>query len=113
MMKKSILAAVCLIAAGSSAQAMAAKGKASFYGGGGRTASGGKVGHLTAAHRTLPFGTKLRVVNLHNQRSVVVTVNDRGPFIRGRIVDVSMGAAKALGFHREGVASVRIETVQR
>lgn len=111
--KTSLLAAACCLSFAPGAEALVSTGKASFYGGGGRTASGGRVGHLTVAHRTLPFGTKLRVVNLHNQRSVVVTVNDRGPFIRGRIVDVSTGAARALGFHQRGVASVRIETVQR
>jgi len=88
-------------------------GKASYYGGRGRTASGGHVGHLTAAHRTLPFGSKIRVTNLHNQRSVVVTVNDRGPFVRGRIVDVSTGAAGVLGMKGAGVAPVRVELVSR
>ncbi len=88
-------------------------GKASYYGGRGRTASGGHVGHLTAAHRSLPFGSKIRVTNLHNKRSVVVTVNDRGPFVRGRIVDVSTGAAGVLGMKSSGVAPVRVELVSR
>lgn len=88
-------------------------GKASYYGGGGRTASGGHVGHLTAAHRSLPFGSKIRVTNLRNQRSVVVTVNDRGPFVRGRIVDVSTGAAGVLGMKGAGVAPVRVDLVSR
>lgn len=112
-MKSIWLACACLVAFAPGAQALVSTGKASFYGGSGRTASGAKVGHLTAAHRTLPFGTKLRVINLHNRRSIVVTVNDRGPFIAGRIIDVSTGAARALGFHHRGVAAVRIETVQR
>jgi rare lipoprotein A len=66
---------------------------------------------MTAAHRSLPFGTHLRVTNLRNQRSVVVRVNDRGPFVRGRIVDVSVGAANALGMRQQGVAMVRVERV--
>lgn len=83
-------------------------GHASYYNLKGKTASGGRVGHLTAAHRSLPFGTKLKVTNLGNQRSVIVTVNDRGPFIRGRIIDVSQGAATALGFRHAGTARVHV-----
>lgn len=66
---------------------------------------------MTAAHRSLPFGTKVRVTNLHNERSAIVTVNDRGPFVRGRIIDVSAGAAGALAMRGAGVAPVRIEVV--
>lgn len=89
-------------------------GMASFYGrdhAGKRTASGARFNmmSLTAAHRVLPFGTRLRVTNLRNGRSVVVQVADRGPFTRRRIVDVSYGAAEALGFVRAGVAKVRVE----
>ena len=64
------------------------------------TASGQKLnpGALTAAHRNLPFGTKVRVTNKNNGRSVVVTINDRGPFVRGRVIDVTPAAARALGF---------------
>ena len=64
------------------------------------TASGQKLNPLalTAAHRTLPFGTKVKVTNKHNGRSVVVTINDRGPFVRGRVIDVTPAAARALGF---------------
>jgi peptidoglycan lytic transglycosylase len=67
---------------------------------GGGTASGQKLnpGALTAAHRSLPFGTKVRVTNKNNGRSVVVTINDRGPFVRGRVIDVTPAAAHALGF---------------
>jgi rare lipoprotein A len=89
-------------------------GYASFYGKsheGKRTASG-KVfaqGALTAAHRSLPFGTKLRVTNLRNGNSVIVEVADRGPFRRGRIVDVSYAAAEKLGFVSQGVARVSLE----
>jgi rare lipoprotein A len=86
-------------------------GKASYYDYKGRTASGQKPGALTAAHRTLPFGTHLRVTNLRNRKSTLVIVSDRGPFIRSRIVDVSRTAAIALGFHDKGVAEVRIETI--
>lgn len=78
------------------------KGVASIYStdSGSKTASGQKLnpGALTAAHRTLPFGTKVRVTNKQNGRSVVVTINDRGPFIRGRIIDLTPAGGKALGF---------------
>lgn len=91
-------------------------GFASFYGPefqGRRTASGERYDpdDLSAAHRTLPFGTRVRVTNLKNDRSVVVTINDRGPLRRGRIVDVSRRAARELGFLRAGVARVRLEVL--
>ena len=87
---------------------------ASFYGNelaGNRTASGERFSPnaLTAAHRRLPFGTRLRVTNLANGKSVTVRITDRGPFVRGRIVDVSLGAARVLGFVAHGTARVRIE----
>jgi rare lipoprotein A len=66
---------------------------------------------LTAAHRTLPVGSQIRVLNLDNGRSAVVTVVGRGPFIRGRVIDVSLQAADALGFRRAGMARVRIEPI--
>ena len=66
---------------------------------------------LTAAHRTLPFGTRVRVTNLGNDRTVVVTITDRGPFRRGRIVDLSRRAAAELGFIAQGTARVRLEVV--
>ena len=82
--------------------ARAESGVASVYSteSGSRTASGQKLnpGALTAAHRTLPFGTKVRVTNKKNGRSVVVTINDRGPFIPGRVIDVTPAGARALGF---------------
>lgn len=120
-MRKTIrtMIAFCLVAGPftfvlpQAAEAAAWTGKASYYNLKSRTASGGRVGHMTAAHRSLPFGTKLRVTNLGNNRSAVVTVNDRGPFIGGRIVDVSEGAANALGFRNAGVARVKIEVVSR
>jgi rare lipoprotein A len=91
-------------------------GKASWYGGhhvGRRTASGEIfTRHLrTAAHKDLPLGTKVRVTNLQNRRSVVVRINDRGPYIDGRIIDLSERAARDLGMLRQGVAEVRLETI--
>jgi rare lipoprotein A len=88
-------------------------GKASFYSGSHRTANGGFVGAATCAHRTLPFGTKVLVTNLNSGRQAVLTVNDRGPFVRGRIVDVSRGAASTLGMIGAGTASVRVQVVSR
>jgi rare lipoprotein A len=66
---------------------------------------------LTAAHRTLPVGSQVRVLNLDNGRSTIVTIVGRGPFIRGRVIDVSLEAADALGFRQAGVAHVRIEPI--
>ena len=80
----------------------------------GRTTASGAVydeRRLTAAHRTLPFGTRVRVTNLDNGRSVVVTITDRGPFRRGRVIDVSKRAAIELGFVREGTTRVRLEVL--
>ena len=73
------------------------------------TASGQKLNPhaLTAAHRTLPFGSKVKVTNKHNGRSVVVTINDRGPFVRSRVIDVTPAAARVLGF--SGLAQVSID----
>ena len=67
---------------------------------------------LTAAHRTFPFGTKVRVTNLDNNKSVVVRVNDRGPFVEGRIMDLSMGAAKEIGLIKTGTTHARLEVLQ-
>ncbi len=66
---------------------------------------------MTCAHRSLPFGTQVRVTNLSNKRSVVLVVNDRGPFIRGRIIDVSTAAADVLGFRQSGLAQVEVSTL--
>ena len=84
-------------------------GIASVYSGG-RTANGetAAAAHMTAAHRSLAFGTKVRVTNRETGRSVVVRINDRGPFVKGRIVDVSEAAARALHFLRRGIARVRL-----
>jgi rare lipoprotein A len=88
-------------------------GMASFYGNesGSKTASGQRFNQnaLTAAHRSLPFGTRLRVT--HGGRSVVVTINDRGPFVRGRVLDLSTGAARAIGLTSAGVGRVTAEVV--
>lgn len=89
-------------------------GVASFYSEDTETASGEKFdkNELTAAHPTLPFGTRVRVTNVSTGRSVTVRVNDRGPYVRGRIVDVSYSAAQALGMVGQGVAGVRLDVVQ-
>lgn len=88
-------------------------GMASFYGNesGSRTASGQRFNQnaMTAAHRSLPFGTKLRVT--HGGSSVIVTINDRGPFVRGRVLDLSTGAARAIGLTGAGVGRVTAEVV--
>ncbi|WP_165664625.1 septal ring lytic transglycosylase RlpA family protein [Metapseudomonas otitidis] len=88
--------------------------EASYYGArhhGKRTASGERFDQnaLTAAHRTLPFGTRVKVTNLNNDRSVVVRINDRGPHVRGRLIDLSRRAAEALDMLRSGVAPVRVQ----
>jgi rare lipoprotein A len=92
----------------------ASHGLASFYTQGVRTANGEKFDtrELTAAHRTLPFGTRLRVTNVTTGRSVTVRINDRGPFIPGRVVDVSYSAAQSLGMVGEGVAKVKLDVVR-
>ncbi len=92
-------------------------GQASWYGhefARRKTASGDRFDphDLTGAHRTLPLGSKVRVTNLHNGRSVLVTINDRGPYLRRRAIDLSYGAASALGMIRRGIARVRIELVE-
>ncbi len=94
------------------------KGRASWYGPGfhGRRTANGEVFNqnaLTAAHRTLPFGTKVKVTNLRNGRSVIVRINDRGPFSGGRIVDLSAAAAKVIGMKSSGVATVRMQILGR
>ncbi len=89
-------------------------GIASFYSQGTKTASGEKFdpNELTAAHPTLPFGTRLRVTNQHTGRSVTVRVNDRGPYVPGRVVDVSYSAAEQLGMVGRGIAPVKLDVVQ-
>ena len=88
-------------------------GMASYYGNesGSRTASGARFNQnaMTAAHRSLPFGTKVRVT--HGGQSVIVTINDRGPFVRGRVLDLSTGAARAIGLTGAGVGRVTAEVI--
>src|SRR5271165_6359279 len=92
----------CAVALGMGGDAAAAElGLASFYGAQG----------LTAAHRSLPMGSRVRVLNLDNGRSVILRIVDRGPFIRGRIIDVSTAAAVTLGFREAGLARVRIDPI--
>jgi rare lipoprotein A len=88
-------------------------GVASFYTEGTETANGEKIDPqaLTAAHRTLPFGTMLRVTNLESGRTVTVRVNDRGPFVRGRDVDLSYSAAESIGILDQGLAKVRLDVL--
>ena len=92
----------------------ASNGLASFYTEGTQTASGEKFDtmEMTAAHPTLPFGTKLRVTDVASGRSVTVRVNDRGPYVQGRVVDVSYSAANALGMVGKGVANVKLDVVR-
>jgi rare lipoprotein A len=102
-MRKLVL--VCAIVAGySSAVAASELGIASYY-------QNQRYRGLTAAHKTLPLGTLVKVFNLDNGRSAIVKIVDRGPFTRGRVIDVSLAAASALGFLGAGVAHVRIERI--
>jgi rare lipoprotein A len=92
-------------------------GKASWYSvktnRGTRTASGERLNEQasTAAHKTLPMGTKVRVINLANGKSEVVRITDRGPFIKGRIIDVTAGVAERLDFRSRGITSVKVEVL--
>lgn len=96
--------------------ASVSQGTASWYGPGffgNRTANGEvfRPGTLTAAHRTLPFGTRVRVTNLNNGRSAVVRINDRGPFVGNRVIDLGHGAAQELGVISSGLAPVKLEVL--
>ena len=86
-------------------------GKASIYSSGNRTASGARLNPsaLTAAHRSLPFGTKVKVTHRKTGKSVIVTITDRGPFVRGRVIDLTPAGARALGF--SGLAPVTLEVL--
>jgi rare lipoprotein A len=92
-------------------------GKASWYSiatnSGTRTASGQRLCNdaPTAAHKTLPMGTKVRVTNQSNGKSEIVTITDRGPYVRGRIIDLTIGCAERLGFRQRGVAPVKVEVL--
>ena len=119
-MRAAVVALVLAIACGGAqAQKKGAilKGKAAWYGGkfqGRKTASGEKFDKrkLTAAHRKLPFGTKVKVTNLKNRKSVVVRINDRGPYGKGRIIDLSEAAAKKIDMIRSGVVPVRVKILK-
>ena len=117
-MRHFIVAASFLLCLSSCARKITETGKGSYYADkfqGRSTANGEKYNQnkLTAAHRTLPFGTKVKVTNLSNGRSVNVTINDRGPFAPGRIIDVSKKAARKLGMVDTGVASIEIRYKRR
>lgn len=92
-------------------------GKASWYSidcnGGTHTASGERLENyaMTAAHKTLPLGSKVRVTNKRNGKSVVVRITDRGPYIKGRVIDVTVGVAQKLGFVKDGVVPVVVEVL--
>ena len=96
-------------------KASSSYGVASFYTEDEWTASGERFNThaLTAAHPTLPLGTRLRVTNVTNGRSVVVRINDRGPFVHGRVVDLSGSAAESLGMVERGIAKVKLDVVQK
>ncbi|RIJ37529.1 septal ring lytic transglycosylase RlpA family protein [Pontibacter oryzae] len=105
-----------IFAHNNSGKAKTQKGEASWYGSryhGRKTSSGERYNKndMTAAHKTLPFGTKVKVTNLDNNESVIVRINDRGPFVGDRIIDVSEAAARKLEFHAQGVGNVRIEVL--
>ena len=110
-MRTALLALGALTCLASAAQAEIA----TYYGkefAGRRTASGERFnpGAMTAAHRTLRFGTRVRVTNAHNGRSVIVRINDRGPFVKGCAIDLSSGAARAIGMG--GTAHVRLDVIR-
>lgn len=112
-LKKVLFASTLLLATTEiTSIASAQSGIASIYWGG-KTANGERAlaSRLTAAHRTLPFGTMVRVTNRHNGRSVVVRINDRGPFIRGRVIDLTPAGARAIGF--SGLAPVTLAVLSR
>ncbi|WP_128293830.1 septal ring lytic transglycosylase RlpA family protein [Afifella aestuarii] len=108
-----VLAASCVLVT-QPQSANAQTGHASWYALTSRTASGERCNPnaMTAAHRTLPFGTKVKVTNLRNGRAAIVRINDRGPFIKGRIIDVTRAAAHKLGFKGRGTAKVQVEVLK-
>jgi rare lipoprotein A len=121
MQLRKILLATLIVTAPFAALATAdadlGSGHASYYGSelaGRRTASGEMFNpsDFTAAHRTVAFGTRVKVTHLGNRREVIVRVNDRGPWGRGRIIDLSYAAAKELGMHRSGTAQVKLTLVR-
>jgi len=118
IVKQVLIFSACFIFITSCAPKIHEKGGASYYADkfkGRRTASGEKFRQhkLTAAHKTLPFGTAVRVKNLSNGKTVKVRINDRGPFVSGRIIDLSKRAARKLGIIQSGVAKVEISYKKR
>jgi rare lipoprotein A len=112
---RTILAVAVVAAAGGFAVAEpVTRGHASYYSRGAHTASGERYNPngMTAAHRTLPFGTRVRVTDVKTRRSVVVRINDRGPFIKGRVIDISRSAANELRMLGRGVAAVELQVVR-
>ena len=111
MNARPIAAFAAALLALSATPALAQCGSASWYALTSKTASGERMNPaaMTAAHRSLPFGSKLKVTNQRNGRSVVVRINDRGPFIRGRVIDLSKAAAMQLGFIRAGHTKICLE----
>lgn len=107
------LATGCLVSVARAGEAQSFSGQASFYAYKGKVAGGGQFdpNGLTAAHRTLPFGTHVRVTDPKTGRSVIVTINDRGPFGRSRVIDVSLAAARALGMLDRGVIFVQADVL--
>ena len=117
LLKRSAFAVVALTSfsmiGSQSAQAAPGCGHASWYALGSKTASGERMNasNLTAAHRSLSFGTKVKVTNKRNGKTVVVRINDRGPFIRGRVIDLSKAAAADIGMVSTGTAQVCYEVI--
>lgn len=107
-MFRSLCAAVAAVVIFVTPASAGTVGWASYYKSGRLTANGERfnASGLTAAHRSLPFGTKVKVTNLRTGKSVIVRINDRGPFIRGRVIDLSLGAAKVIGLTRTGIARI-------
>ena len=97
---------------------MVQSGEASWYStrcnGGTKTASGKRLQNhaSTAAHKTLPFGTRVKVTNIKNGKSEIVTIQDRGPYTKGRVIDVTVGVAERLGFKSNGIAKVKLEVLK-
>ena len=111
---RSIITILALLLSFTTPQAQTESGKASYYSKkftGRKTANGERLHHdsLTCAHRTYPFGTQLKVTNPANGKSVIVRVTDRGPYVKGRIIDLSVKAAKELGIIAQGIAPVVVE----
>jgi rare lipoprotein A len=109
-----LLTASMLLVVSSGSNAAAQTGIASYYKSGFQTANGERFNPhgMTAAHRSLPFGTRVLVRNVKTGRSVVVRINDRGPFVAGRVIDLALGAARVIDLHSTGVARVSLEIMQ-